>query len=140
MMLAHADLTIEWFETPSHLKVYIQDSEGKPINGAVVSSTSQPSGQPTLTGTIGDNGSLPFSDVEPGSYTFQASKSGYLTKSGSGSVSVGETTELVITLEIEPEPEVEKTGNGGIPGFPYESIILGLMIGVFILWLLHRKR
>jgi parallel beta-helix repeat protein len=121
------------------LQITVQDKDGEPINGATVSSTSQPSGQQTLSGSSGTDGSVLFSDLESGSYTFQASKSGYVTNSSSVSVSVGETTELIITIETEPEPEEEKTGGGGIPGFPYESIILGLVFGILMLWM-HQRR
>ena len=36
--------------------------------------------------------------------------------------------------------EKEKRPPGGIPGFPYEAIILGLVAGVFILWMLQQRR
>ena len=142
MTLAHADLTIEWFEISSHLKVYLQNSEGHPITGAVVSSTSQPSGQSSLSGTTDSDGSVTFSDVKLGSYTFQASQSGYITKSGSVSAQAGETTEITITLEEEAPPaeEKEEEGGGGIPGFPYESIILGFVLGALFLWMLQRRQ
>jgi len=39
-----------------------------------------------------------------------------------------------------PKPEQETSSGRGIPGFPYESIILGLVIGVFVIWLLQRRR
>jgi hypothetical protein len=44
-----------------------------------------------------------------------------------------------VTTEIKPASE-EKKPSGGIPGFPYESIILGLVVGAFVLWLLQRKQ
>lgn len=222
MMLAHADLTIEWFETLSHIKVYVQDSEGNPIKGAVISSTSQPSGQSTLSGTTGSDGSTTFSDVKIGAYTFQASKSGYETNSGSATTTTDETTTLTINIEeielfgtlkitiedVKNNPlsgvtvsstsqpngqstlsrttgsdglvtftdvklgsytfqaekseyvtksgsvsakaeetaeltitlEKEAKGGGGIPGFPYESIILGLVVGVILLWIFQRRQ
>ena len=111
---------------PSSLKIIVKDENGNPVSGATVSSTSQPNGQQTLSGTSGTDGSVLFSDVESGSYSFQASKSGYVSKSGSVSAKAGETTELTITLEKE-KPE------GGIPGFPYGAIIIGLLIGVSLL-------
>jgi hypothetical protein len=33
----------------------------------------------------------------------------------------------------------EKKPSGGIPGFPYESIIIGLVTGAFVLWLIQRR-
>jgi hypothetical protein len=43
-----------------------------------------------------------------------------------------------VTTETKPAAE-EKKPSGGIPGFPYESIIIGLVFGAFVLWLLQRK-
>ena len=45
--------------------------------------------------------------------------------------------------KAEPEPEQEQPEEPkpkGIPGFPYESIILGLAVGVVVIWLLERRR
>ena len=42
--------------------------------------------------------------------------------------------------EIEPEPEPEpETKPGGIPGFAFESVALGLAFGALTLWLIQRK-
>jgi len=121
-------------QPPSSLKIIIKDEQNNPISGVAVSATSKPSGQPSLSGTTDSDGSVTFTDVKQGSYTFQASKSEYATKSGSVSAKAGETAELTITLEREAK------GGGGIPGFPYESIILGLVVGVLLLWMLQRRQ
>jgi len=45
--------------------------------------------------------------------------------------------------KAEPEPEQEQPEEPkpkGIPGFPYESIILGLAVGAIVIWLLERRR
>jgi hypothetical protein len=44
-----------------------------------------------------------------------------------------------VTTETKPVAE-EKKPSGGIPGFPYESIIIGLVTGAFVLWLIQRRR
>jgi hypothetical protein len=41
--------------------------------------------------------------------------------------------------EAKPEAEEEKPGFV-IPGFPYASITVGLVIGAFVLWLIQRKQ
>jgi hypothetical protein len=44
--------------------------------------------------------------------------------------------------EAEPEPEQEQPEEPktkGIPGFPYESIILGITVGAIVIWLLQRQ-
>ena len=86
---------------PCSLKIIVKDEKENPISGVMVSSTSQPSGQQTLSGSSGTDGSVLFSDVKLGSYTFQASKTEYITKSGTLSTKAGETVELTISLEKE---------------------------------------
>ena len=38
------------------------------------------------------------------------------------------------------EEKGEEGEGAGIPGFPYESVFLGVLLGVLILWTLQRKR
>jgi len=68
--------------------------------------------------------------------TFQASKVRYATKSASTSSTTGGTVELNVTLDLAQS----SGGGGGIPGFPYESIVIGLVIGAAALWILQRRR
>lgn len=66
-----------------------------------------------------------------------------------------ESSETILDLQVEPstvlEPEPSPSPSPSpspapeekpedIPGFPYEAIILGLVTGVFILWMLQRKQ
>jgi hypothetical protein len=44
-----------------------------------------------------------------------------------------------VTTETKPASEEKKPG-GGIPGFPYESIIFGLVTGAFVLWLIQQRQ
>jgi len=54
----------------------------------------------------------------------------------------GAEAESEAEAEQEPEPEQEQTEAKpkGIPGFQYETIILGLIAGVVMIWLLQRRR
>jgi hypothetical protein len=36
-------------------------------------------------------------------------------------------------------PASEEKGNQGIPGFPYEAIILGIIAGAIVLWMMQRR-
>jgi len=103
------------------IRVTVKDASGKPISGATIASTIQPSGQSALSGTTGSDGNAQFNDILLGSYTLQASKSGYVSASTQGNVVAESIGELSITLQVQ-------TSGGGIPGFPYESLILGLLI------------
>jgi len=108
------------------LKIYVKDVEGDLLEGTSVSSTTTPSGQPSLSGSTTTDGSLSFGNVKMGSYTFEVSKSGYVAKSGTVTAESGETNELSITLEKEVSE------GKGIPGFPYESIFVGLLVGIIV--------
>jgi hypothetical protein len=118
------------------LVITVKDAQGNPISGASVSTTAKPSGQSDLSATTGADGKVTFSNVSAGSYAFQVSKSGYVTKTASTTSTAGGTVELTITLDLAQSGG----GGGGIPGFPYESIVIGLVIGAVALWTLQRRR
>ena len=105
-----------------------------PISGATVTSTSQPSGQPTLSGATGPDGSVNFPDINAGGYTLQIDKDGYLTETTTASITAGGTTEVTIILEVEP------SNGGGIPGFPHESIIVGFAAATLALLFFRLKK
>jgi len=63
----------------------------------------------------------------------------YIFGPGPGAKPEAETEPVSAQEEAKPAAE-EKKPSGGIPGFPYESIITGLVIGAFVLWLLQRRR
>lgn len=116
------------------LDIYVKDDAGNPVSGVDINFISRPEGQASLDGTTGSDGSVTFSDLKPGSYTFEASKSGYFTGAEDVSVTAEEAAEVHLTVERE------QASGGGIPGFPYASIIAGLVLGVFILVMLQRRQ
>lgn len=115
----------------SNLKVTIKDQSGVALSGVSILSTTQPSGQSQLSGTTGSDGSIIFTGVELGSYTVQVSKTGFKSNSGTGTVSVGGSNVVNISLQAE--------SSGGIPGYPVESILLGI-ISVASLFIVSNKR
>lgn len=122
--------TIQLNRLISSVKIFVKDTSANLLSGVSFTSTSQPTGQSTLSGTTASDGSVIFNDVKPGAYTFMASKSGFKSKSDSLLTLAEETTEKSIILEPESQP------SGGIPGFPTESIVFGLMliIGFFVIY------
>jgi hypothetical protein len=118
------------------VKVTVKDKDGKPIVGASISSTSQPSGQSALNGVSGSDGSASFTDVKPGSYTFQGSMSGYVSASGTGNVAAGSSADVSIILQAQSSGG---GGGGGIPGYPYEALVVGIVLACVLLWLLQRR-
>jgi YVTN family beta-propeller protein len=115
-------------QTTGSLTVTVKDSTGAAIAGAVVTSTSQPSGQTKLSITTGSDGSMTISNVAVGSYTLQALKSGYVSGTGTGTVSASSSASISITLQTQPSSGT--SGSGGIPGFPIEAIMLGIILVV----------
>ena len=124
--------TIQINKLLTKVKILVKTTSGNPMSEASVLSTSQPSGQATLSGTTAGDGSVIFNDVKFGTYTFMASKTGYKSKSESLSSTLGETTEKTIILEAEPQP------SGGIPGYPIESIFIGILLTIGFL-LMYRR-
>ncbi len=112
--------------TTGGIKVTVLDSSRNPIVGATVSSTTTPSGQTALSGVSGSDGSITFNGVALCSYTMQASKGNYVTNSGSATVAAGSVVNLTVTLQ---------TQGGGIPGYPYEAIIGGIILVVVLIML-----
>jgi len=89
---------------PLILNIYVKDTDGNPIAGATVSSTSQPSGQTALSGTTDVNGLVRFSGVLKGSYTITASKTGYEEKTWTVTVTAGQATTETINISKPTEP------------------------------------
>jgi len=63
----------------------------------------------------------------------------YIFGPGPGVEPEAEPEPVAAQEEAEPEAEEKKPGFV-IPGFPYESITIGLAIGAFMLWLIQRRR
>jgi hypothetical protein len=124
--------------TTGGLKVTVKDSTGKALVGAAVSSTTTPSGQSALSGTTTSDGSVTFASVAPGSYTVQASMSGYVTNTGTSSITAGSTAIVSITLQTQTTGGGGTSG-GGIPGYPVEALVMGIVIGAAFLILLRRR-
>jgi hypothetical protein len=124
-------------QTKGGIKVTIIDGGGKPIVGASISSTSTPSGQAALSGVTGSDGSVTFNDVAAGSYTFQASLSGYVTNTGSMTIVAGGVATSSITLQTQSPGGAS---SGGIPGYGYEVIGAGIILSVVVLALSSRRQ
>ena len=127
--------TVSLPEVLGNLTITVRDPDGSPLSGVEVRSTTTPSGQPPLNGTTASDGATLFQGLQTGDYTFEASKSGFISNTTSTRVPQGETIEISMTLEAEPEPEERR----GIPGFPVASTIVGLLTGTAVIWLLRDR-
>ena len=102
-----------------------------------VTNTGGQSGSHTVTlkidGEVEDEKTVTLNPDETETVSFEVSAA----QQGSFSVEVdGLSGRYTVTKPIEEKQKPP----GGIPGFPYESIIIGLVVGVFMLWLLQRRR
>lgn len=125
-----ASLTVTRAPPRATIKVFVKDGQAKGLQGASVTSTLQPSGQSTLSGTTGVDGSVTFNLVAPGDYSFLAALSGYTSNTVSLTGAGGETTERTVVLQAAQ--------SSGIPGFPVEAVALGALASIYLL--LRRPR
>ena len=111
------------------LKILVKDETGNPIPGVTVESTKQPTGQVKITGVTGADGYAQWSGIIPGDYTLACSKSGYTSNTSEVTTAPGGVNDASISLKKQ-----STSGNGGgIPGFPAEAIVAGILITVYLL-------
>ncbi len=109
---------------PLIININVKASDNAPIAGVTVSSTSQPSGQATLSGNTDAGGLVVFSGVQKGAYVFKATKSGYDDKTWNLNVQQGQATTETITMVKQ----------SGIPGYPILSVVLALLVAAITLY------
>lgn len=122
------------------LTVKCTNSEGSAMTGAEVASTLQPSGQIALKGTTGSDDSVTFQKLVPGDYTFKAFQLSFdsfgsrheYDANASVTIVSGQAKSLVLVLK-----EVAYS-NTNVPGFPLESIILGIVAASWLIWRTQR--
>jgi hypothetical protein len=128
---ATADVTVTLLLAPvvGSLKVSVKDKDGAPLSGVTISSTTQPSDQAVLSGLTAADGVMIFTGVKPGVYNVQASKTGYVSGSAQGNVVADSSFSINIALQTQPS-----TG-GGVPGFPFEAMLIGALLSGLLLFL-----
>lgn len=130
-------------QSPSGLKIIVEDEDGEKIATAAIKSVAQPEDQGALTGVTDLGGSLVFTEIAAGDYTFTVEKSGYEPRTLTLSLSEGETREIKTTLsetktipasytpptgEEEPSPKNDPLILGFIPSI----LIFGILITLYI--------
>jgi len=108
--------------------ITISGSINPAVSGAeVVIAFTKPDGS-TFTRTVSTGSDGAYTDLhtptETGSWSVKSSWDGDSTYIGA--------TSQAASFTVEEKPR------GGIPGFPYESIILGLLVGVLAIWMIQR--
>ncbi|MBS7621713.1 carboxypeptidase regulatory-like domain-containing protein, partial [Candidatus Bathyarchaeota archaeon] len=104
------------------LEVHVEDLDGNPVNGALVTLILKPSSINPVTRTTDNQGRVVFEGVLAGSYDIRVSKDGYRPKTEQGiTVYAGQTTMCTVQiLKIE--------GGGSIMDFLTSPLMIGAMI------------
>jgi len=98
------EVTINPPSVVGNVLIYVKDSKGNPVSHATVTSTSQPSGQPPLSGTTDNTGYITFENVIAGYYTIEANKTGYNINSQLVDVIARRETTVIIDLSKAQDP------------------------------------
>ena len=86
------------------LVVKVVDANMKPVAGANVTSTGQPTGQAALYGKVNSSGVILFSDLRNGTYTIRTANNGFVASSTSVTVFLNRLSNVTITLKASPAP------------------------------------
>jgi len=121
-------------ECPSNVTVSVKvvDTQGNPVSNANVVLTPAiftPCLPSTVQGVTNSQGLATFT-VPPGTYSAAVSKNGVSTTQTISIASSGQV--FTLTLNV--------TQGGLIPGFPLESIVTGIILGIGTLVLVRRRR
>lgn len=118
-------------------KVHVFDAEGNYLSTV---EASEPMGGGEFGNSVAVSGGL-IVVGEQSAMVSNEFKAGRAYIIGGGTPLLPEAEEETTTTEpTVTESKDESLGGGGIPGFPFESIIFGLGIGALIIWLLQRRR
>ena len=90
--------------------IHVKDENNNPVSGATVTSITNPSGQSLLKGTTNAQGTVTFSNIIVGTYSFHASKGAFGSENAQANVLSQQTVTVNITLvEDLTEPTVSVT-------------------------------
>jgi len=86
-----------------NLVVTVKDSNGAPLAGAKVVSSSQPEGQVVLNGiTVQPGGTVRFENIRPGEYRIAVSRFDYAPQETAAGVTAGQTTAVTVKMVRAP--------------------------------------
>ena len=114
------------------ISIKVVDNQGNPVSGVNVVLTPvafTPCLPGPVQGVTNSQGLVNFT-LPPGTYTVTLTKNGVTSTQSITAVSSGQM--FTLTLNVSP--------GGMIPGFPLESILAGIVVGVGTLVLLRRRR
>ena len=115
------------------IKITLVDEKNSPVPSVTITTSMTPAGQVSLQGITSADGTATLNGIRIGAYSFNASKTGYKANTDEAQVVEDEMTTLKIVLTKD---------NGGIPGYPLETITLGIIIflGYSILFRMNKNK
>ena len=120
----------------STLQICIKDEEGNPVEGALVTSITQPTGMSTITGTTNQTGYVSFANAIEGSYTLKILKAGYLPANQTINFT-GQT--LASTFSIFKASE-EESGSNLLLIVIAVVIVVAVVVAVVVVIFVRRKK
>ncbi len=129
MVLNHGD-----FDTSVEFKVIEKINAAPYIAGVTIKSTAYPSGSVPLSVVTGGGG-YTFHTMTPGQYTFSFTKPGYVNATDTVTVREGDQQHRNVFLEKVGSISTSTSPTSKIPSYPIETIILGLFIGLTLIYL-----
>jgi len=93
-----AQVTVNSTVNIGDLKLYIKETGGSPIEGATVTSTSQPSGISSLSAMTDSDGYVGFEGIPAGTYVFEITKDGFETTNETVQVAPAQAASYTINL------------------------------------------
>ena len=103
------------------------------MGGVTIKSTVYPSGSVPLSAVTGGGG-YTFHQMTPGQYTFSFTKPGYVNATDTVTVREGDQQHRNVFLEKVGSTSTTST-RSNVPGYPTETILLGLLTGLAIICL-----
>ena len=117
------------------ITLLIEDNTGNKLSNTIVSSTTQPTGMPTLSEITNATGYVTFQNATAGLYTFKIIKEGYLQMNQT----INYTAQPLLTITLYKSNA--KSNNSGTPLITLTVVIIVIVIAAIgSLYLIRRKR
>jgi len=121
---------------PTTIQLFFKDSQGNALGGVSVSSTIQPDGVETLSGTTNSTGYVIFQNVTSGNYTFRIVKAGYYQTIQHVDVK-GQPVATILTLSSNVSGSTK--GNNSLPTILIAVVVIVVAV-IAVVLIMKRRR
>lgn len=119
----------------STIRFLVEDSNGSPLSGVEVASTSQPAGESALSGVTNSTGYVVFQNAPAGSYSFSIKKKGYDSTFDSANLA-GKPLALTLTLLADSSGS---KGGSSLSIILIAVVVVVVAVVVVVLWVKRRS-